>query len=282
VSLPPEIPQAPNRLNAQQEAANQLEEVQREMTGFERATLRWAKVAVAMSAVAAFFVCLQWWEMHQGGIDTHALAVAADTQAKKMTDMSTAADKIRQAAEDVVAQEGRIADNSQKAIEASNRQNKAALDATISQNRLDQRAWVGQIDATVSEVTEGRTATFTITLNNSGKTPALRMAPKFRSFVGTPATQNIIPSYGPTTGNNVRGGRGVLQPNGRGLLVQASDHQLTHVDIERLKAGEMVYWIFGRIDYEDIFKRAHTTTFCDFVETNLTSLAPCPTYNDAD
>src|ERR1700691_5084938 len=115
----------------------------REMTGFERSTLRWAKVAVFMSALAAIFVCLQWWEMHQGGTDTHALAVAADTQAKKMTDMSTAADKIRQAAEGMVAQEQRIADNAEKALNASNKQSKQVLDASIASSRLDQRAWIG-------------------------------------------------------------------------------------------------------------------------------------------
>ncbi len=81
MSLPPEIPQAPDRLNAQQEATNQLNGIEREMTGFERATLRWARVAVIMSGLAALFVCLQWWEMRQGGIDTHTLATATKTQA---------------------------------------------------------------------------------------------------------------------------------------------------------------------------------------------------------
>lgn len=58
-------------------AEQQLVQVEREMSSFERSTLRWAKTAVFMSALAAIFVCGQWWEMHTGGVDTHNLASAA-------------------------------------------------------------------------------------------------------------------------------------------------------------------------------------------------------------
>jgi hypothetical protein len=51
------------------------------MTGFEKATLRWARIAVLMSCLAAIFVCAQWWEMHSSSGDTHDLAVAAGQQA---------------------------------------------------------------------------------------------------------------------------------------------------------------------------------------------------------
>jgi len=81
MSLPPEIHQPVDRPKTQPETTDQLRKVEPEMTGFERGTLLWAKVAVIMSGLAALFVCLQWWEMHQGGIDTHTLAVATKTQA---------------------------------------------------------------------------------------------------------------------------------------------------------------------------------------------------------
>ena len=79
--------------------------------------------------------------MRSGGQDTHDLAIAAGKQADKMKDMSDAADKIRQAAEGMVTQEQRIADNAQKSLDAGNKQSKAALDFTIAASRLDQRAW---------------------------------------------------------------------------------------------------------------------------------------------
>ncbi len=61
--------------------AEQLTEVEEQMTGFEKSTLRWAKTAVIMSGLAALFVCGQWWEMHKGSTDTHNLAAAAGSQA---------------------------------------------------------------------------------------------------------------------------------------------------------------------------------------------------------
>src|ERR1700691_3436894 len=96
VTPPIQEPQPVNPVPAEPATAEQLTEVEKQMTGFEMATLRWAKIAVLLFGLAAVFVCAQWYEMHKGGEDTHALAQAADTQAKKMTDMSAAADKIRQ------------------------------------------------------------------------------------------------------------------------------------------------------------------------------------------
>jgi hypothetical protein len=58
-------------------AQQPLAQVEKEMSDFERSTLQWAKTAVFMSALAAIFVCGQWWEMHAGGVDTHNLASAA-------------------------------------------------------------------------------------------------------------------------------------------------------------------------------------------------------------
>ncbi len=100
--------------------------------------------------------------MKSGSADTHDLAVAAKTQSEKMSNMSDAADKIRQAAQDMVTQDQRIADSSQKAIEASNdqskaatvasnKQSKASLEATIKDFQRDQRARVGLLTDTVSQ-----------------------------------------------------------------------------------------------------------------------------------
>ena len=66
--------------NVEQSEASLLSPNKEQMSGFEKATLRWARAAVIMSLLAAVFVCAQWWEMHEGGIDTHKLADAAVTQ----------------------------------------------------------------------------------------------------------------------------------------------------------------------------------------------------------
>jgi hypothetical protein len=170
---PPVTPPA-----AEPATAKQLQEVEKQMSSFERATLKWAKAAVIMSGIAALFVCAQWYEMHAGGADTHDLAMAAKTQADKMKDMSDAADKIRQAADGMVAQDRRIADNAQKALEASNKQSKAALDASIAASRSDQKAYVtiGRPDGNVADILwpqdDKGNAGLLVYFQNNGRLPA--------------------------------------------------------------------------------------------------------------
>jgi hypothetical protein len=135
-------------------------------------------VLATTSGLTIWILKNQLREMHEGGVDTHTLAQAADTQAKKMADMSTAADKIRQAAEGMMTQEQRIADNAKNALDASNRQAKAALDASIAASRLDARAYVtiGRPDGTVADIIwpkdEKGNAALMVYFQNNGRLPA--------------------------------------------------------------------------------------------------------------
>ena len=52
--------------------------------------------------------------------------------------------------------------------------------------------------------------------------------------------------------------------------------------IAALTSGQLIYYIYERISYSDIFDRQHTTTFCYFVLKTLTQLNTCETYNSAD
>src|SRR5438105_751212 len=125
-----QVPKPVRTLPEQPATEQQLEKVESDMNAFERSTLRWTQATFFILAVTCIFIGFQWNEMRSGGQDTHDLAVAAKTQAEKMQSMSDAADKIRKASEDMVAQNKRVADDSEKAIEASNKQSKAVLDAT--------------------------------------------------------------------------------------------------------------------------------------------------------
>jgi hypothetical protein len=87
-SLPPDAAKTTDPKVASTATAEQLLEVEKEMSGFEKSTLLWAKTAVLMSGLAAMFVCAQWWEMHEGGADTHDLAVSAGKQADRMKDFA--------------------------------------------------------------------------------------------------------------------------------------------------------------------------------------------------
>jgi len=208
------------------------------MSGFERGTLRWAKVAVFMSALAAIFVCLQWWEMHEGGGDTHKLAEAADKQATKMETMSGAADKIRDSAQTMAAQDQRIADNAQK-----------SLDASIAAYRLDQRAWM---QANV---------VWPPAIGNSGHTPAFNVN-YWYSWVLNDSEVNDVAKWWktrkePKTINQIA----VMFPtqtNGFFNDTLENSYPNNHPEVT---GHQKVVYLIGEITYWTFHKK-HTTRFC--------------------
>jgi hypothetical protein len=163
---------------------------------------------VLLTTVIAGTSYLQWHEINAGGKDTHDLAVAAKTQAEKMKSMSDAADKIRQAAQDMVAQDQRIADNAEKSLAASNKQSKAALDATIAASQQSNalakealnaqtRPWLG-IEGNLTLVNRSSDDTsinieFEYRLRNYGQSPATKVAQVF-TLVRSGKTRNSLPS----------------------------------------------------------------------------------------
>jgi hypothetical protein len=217
---------------------------------YERSTLRWTRIIVGINALTCLFIALQWYEMKSGSADTHALAEAAKTQSEKMSNMSDAADKIRQAAQDMVTQDQRVADNAKASLDASNRQSKAALDASIAASRLDQRAWVS-VD--VGE----RNGIFSVAMKNIGKTPALN-AVYFAQFSGGGRGQ--IPEIKPPdTPRNLL--RFLIAP---GEARTASDWEGNYLSIFNL-GGDRNY-VQGDIVYEDIFGNTHHTVYCYWTE----------------
>jgi hypothetical protein len=246
-----------------------LQEVEKQMNAFERSTLKWTRGSFFIVLATAIFIGLQWLEIRSGGADTHDLAVAAKAQANKMKDMSEAADKIRQAAEDMVIQDRRIADNAQR-----------SLNASIAAARNDQRAWLGPTEITPFEFKVGEVMpAMKVTVRNNGKTPAfkftsqiaLRVFKKGEKFepryaiVSTPASIDVV------------------QPNG-GLQLNTGVgvNKLTEQNIADLRLGDVLVYLFGKGRYEDVFHRTHHFTFCVRVGTDLKSVDSCENYNQAD
>lgn len=257
--------------------------VEKQMNAFEKATLRWAKVAVLMSLLAAVFVCLQWVEMHTGATDTHTLAEAAKKQAEKMDTMSTAADKIRAASENMVTQEQRIADNAQKALDASNRQSKLSLDAAIRQFHQDQRAWVNVVRESMDEIKEEKPISFKVDITNSGRTPARKAI--IESYVTVadhdiPSEDELMRGAQQETPNSV----GVLAP---GVSFSAPSEITTGAVLPvKAKLGSSGYiYIWGKITYQDVFTRKHETEYCGYRSiawTTRPDYQQCKFHNEAN
>jgi cell division protein FtsL len=164
--LPPS--DSARKVNSGPATAQQLQDVEQQMSGFEKGTLWWAKVAVLMSFLAAVFICAQWYEMHTASKDTRTLAEAAKKQADKAETISTS---IQQAADEMKTSNAQAKDATEKTLQRS----KAILDATVATARLDQRAWLGLLIAHIYP-TDGNSKIRTeIEIVNTGKTPAINI-----------------------------------------------------------------------------------------------------------
>jgi cell division protein FtsL len=267
--------------------AQQLEDVEKQMSGFERSTLVWARVAAVMSFIAAVFICAQWYEMHTGGQDTHTLAEAAKKQADKSEVIS---DSIQQAADDMDTSNDQARDTTNRTLQ----QSKATLDATINSARLDQRAWVGVLDAvpSASEFSETRPFMATVTFFNSGRTPAQNVQ----------SSAGFTIAYAPLNGPDESaikqltfGKAQSIAPQGRyieGLgTVFAQGDTSTPDQIKGrrdviakfpdIKSGKATLYYFGILKYDDIFSKPHRTNFCIFLaDPSTKQIGFCNAFND--
>lgn len=247
----------------------------------ESSTDRAARItATATVWIAAFTVAMALvglgtlYEIVEGGADTHDLAVQAKRQADKMKDMSDAADKIREAAQGMVAQEQRIADNAKNALDASNRNSKAALDATLaemhSQTRLAARPWLGLDDESPDPIQIGG-----LHIDEKGKA-TLPYKIRAKNFSNVPAS-NVISlavlaiSDDATTfyerEKEVCGDNYIGNPEIGSVLFQGRQRVITDsVAIGKVDARHPVgypigVWLAGCIGYRDEFGYLYRTRF---------------------
>jgi len=68
-------------ITTQPQPDSELQEVKKELTGYEKSTLKWTRVIVGVNVLTLFFIGLQWYEMNSGSKDTHTLAEAAKESA---------------------------------------------------------------------------------------------------------------------------------------------------------------------------------------------------------
>jgi len=245
--------------------------------------------------VLAFVGIVTLIEIIEGGQDTHDLAVAAKDQAGKMKNMSDAADKIRQAAENMVIQDQRIADNAQTALDASNRHSKEALDAAIRQFREEQRAWVGPIALSLTGTIEaGKPIKAKVIFSNTGHTVATKMFQKL--IVHTSVGPIDIGDYAQHPDEKEPSVRpfglkrsiAVLFPNQTVDLSSESGVPDAEA-VLAIQNGIRLVYVFGNVTYEDVFNRRHESTFCGIYIPEVgkpipsdARLGTCDTYNYAD
>lgn len=277
---------------AQPQPANELQDVKKELGSYERATLKWTSIIVGINLLTCLFVYLQWREMKSGSADTHDLAIAAETQAGRMKNMSDAAEKIQRAAENMVVQEQRIADNAKASLDASSRQSRAALDATIGNSRREQRAW---INITFGEVTwnEGDPIYVPITTTNVGKTPAKNyfLHAVVRLVPNNLEAEEVLSSFPYQGIPHFQSFVGMMPPGGTHTGTATSYDQnsnariLSKEELSEMDTGRAFIVVYAEVRYTDIFGVDHWTRSCVYTKdpsVHAVYASKCPLYDDID
>jgi hypothetical protein len=173
----------------------------------------------------------------------------------------------------------RASNKSASAAQENVATSRAALQATIDSNRLDQRAWVGIVQRVEQVIEVGSPVKVSIRLRNSGKTPALNVSPLI--MPASLLSKQKFPTSPPyISGTNPRG-KFVIQPGpGAEVRVEVEGTKLSQGDIDELKNGTRTGYVYGKISYDDIFYKPHCATFCLRIDSNLTGVSFCDTYNN--
>jgi hypothetical protein len=130
----------------------------------------------------------------------------------------------------------------------------------IKNSHLDQRAWVGVQEIHLPKVpTPREQLKFTIGIHNSGKTPGIRAVPRM-AYSLTPLSGIDKFGFEP----EIAGTR--TFPPGEALypvyLSIPKGGAASEQEVTRILDGALPIYIYGVIDYEDIFGEKHFTRFC--------------------
>lgn len=212
----------------------------REPRDWQRTHSLWMLVfngLLVLAAVAGWVAVRQ-----QIGLTKQQAADSAEDTAKSLEQATRAADAASQGADAAI-----------KAADAAERSVAALREST----RLDQRAWVGMMDIMAAEI-QGDRATFKVRVFNSGRSPALRVEHTFTVAVVPgnvrfrPTDQHATPGPPPH----------VLQPGDSFFGPVTSSTKFDSALLTAIKEQRVVVYVFGRIEYRDIFRELHVTRFC--------------------
>jgi hypothetical protein len=179
--------------------------------------------------------------------------------------------------------------DAQTRLNASIEQGKAVLDASIAASRLDQRAWIGpvtHIEPSFAEnnrrifVQVGSNSTFGVDVINTGKTPAINVAS--RLLVGIRSARESFECPQLAT---ISGSLATVLPNQKlrmSVIYPAVEGGMSRKMFDGIKSGLLIVYIYGRIDYSDVFKAAHTTTFCMMMDRDMESINSCSMCNSVN
>ncbi len=75
---------------------------------------------------------------------------------------------------------------------------------------------------------------------------------------------------------------GVIFPGFEFGLTAASKELATDQDVGQINARRLLIYVFGELEYTDVFGRTHTTRYCGLYDPEKRAFDQCRQYNDAN
>lgn len=173
------------------------------------------------------------------------------------------------------------AERAARAAEDGALQARKGLDHSIAISRLDQRAWLGVKGMSITTLEAGKKVSVAVEITNTGKTIA-RSSKTFSSLKFSLAPIDI-PTFA------VSGERRLPKPTPAvffpGVLFamnSSSDENASEEDVKLIKARTMLIYVFGELEYADVFGQNHRILYCGIYQPSRSSFDSCSNYNEAD
>jgi hypothetical protein len=216
---------------------------------------------------------------------------AMSGQLDQLRGSSTQTDKLISLYQQQLAQVTRQAGNTERLAIAAGDQAVAAktsadtaqssLRATIDNFHQEQRAWVGVSTLGIpgGTLAEGNTVSAIVTISNLGRTPAQRcymetgvnlLTPDRPLVIDFPLANGLRHNWFTVPpGDHPNATTEKLKDTNGGIAV------LDEAEIAKLKSGDHLFYVFGRIFYKDVFNAEHHTFFCGVMNSDLTTFHNC-------
>lgn len=133
----------------------------------------------------------------------------------------------------------------------------------------------------------GKTIIFRVVLENQGGSIAKKLNPELR-FLFSPASATFTPDYSPIDSFGRPRFAGISSDLNRGAkttLLSTSSLSLAHEhDIEAVKSGSHILYLYGRASYFDVYEKQHELRFCRYYQPvpgdEPMKLKFCNSYNE--
>jgi hypothetical protein len=243
---------------------------------------------LVIATIAAFISYYQWREMHEGGADTHELALAAKAQADatkaeadSMKDLAERTLRQAEATDKLAQQAQRSADASVESAHDSDisaratKEMAATATATLGQARegvqLDQRAWLAVTSLRLTRFQSDKKLEAQVVYTNSGRSPALHVSIVGAVLILGPKIEPSFLSVAPPGDfTPLR----AIPPQTANSWTSSSEKSISAEQKEDVERGTQTVWVWGFVRYEDMFGTPHITQFCG--NTAVTRLESYP------